>query len=386
MENSNEELETNTVEQFIDKSRENLDKGDNPLISPQVEVDAKTEAQLNKPLKTQIETEEEIEGVEAEEELDLSPQNVNLFTEEQREQALQEVQAQFNFNGQNKYFFKDYKDKLAFRDKGDKLTTGHNDPRSAKAMAKLALSKGWESIKVNGHPDFKREVWLEAMSQGIAVRGYSPTEQDLKLLDSKLEKLHKNTIEEIANAEHEQDKTANLDTQSKANDDYDYDQAYDDDKEAKGKIVNFGVADYLFDPKNTKKPEDKSFFIELEKSNGDLKTVWGKDLERVIEDNKLKVNDSISLEKGLVINKGNKHEPRTQWIATVEKKEVIKAVSDAVIAKKISNPLHAKAIQQEMDKQLAERKNLPSVVVFDKGAAPRTNKAQTITVDIERAR
>jgi len=96
-----------------------------------------------------INSSSEIEGVEAEEELDLSPQNVNLFTEEQREQALQEVQAQFNFNGQNKYFFKDYKDKLAFRDKGDKLTTGHNDPRSAKAMAKLALSKGWESIKVN---------------------------------------------------------------------------------------------------------------------------------------------------------------------------------------------------------------------------------------------
>lgn len=296
-----------------------------------------------------------------------------FLNKERREQALQEVQAQFHLKGDNKYYFKDYKERLAFRDRGDKLTTAVNDSRSAKAMAIMAEAKGWESIKVSGHPDFKREVWLEAMTRGIQVKGYEPQEQDLKILESRLEKLQKNIVEQ------EDPTKTSISTTSSGIEKQNKDAV-------SGKILSFGSADYLHDPKNTKSPEDKSFFVELETKSGNVRTIWGKDLERVISIGQYQVNDEIELKKGLVKNFGDKNLPRTEWVATSEKKAVITKVADAVIEKKINNPVHAEAIKQEINKQLNERQNLPDVKVFDKAVKSRVKNTQQITVDLERTR
>jgi hypothetical protein len=81
--------------------------------------------------------------------------------------------------------------KVAFRDKGDKITTREVDPEVVKSIVEMADSKGWESIKVSGKGKFKQAVWLEAQMKGIEVKGYRPSEHDKKLLERKL-----NTVEE----------------------------------------------------------------------------------------------------------------------------------------------------------------------------------------------
>ena len=41
-----------------------------------------------------------------------------------------------------------------------------------------AEARGWDEIKVSGTETFRKEVWLEAASRGMHVKGYVPSEQD----------------------------------------------------------------------------------------------------------------------------------------------------------------------------------------------------------------
>jgi hypothetical protein len=82
-----------------------------------------------------------------------------------------------------KYYFKDQKNTLAFEDKGKSITTEHDDDRVAKAVVRIAEAKGWRNIKVTGNETFRREVWVQAEIHGIKVKGFTPKEADLALLD-----------------------------------------------------------------------------------------------------------------------------------------------------------------------------------------------------------
>ncbi|WP_020211033.1 LPD7 domain-containing protein [Gilvimarinus chinensis] len=95
-----------------------------------------------------------------------------------------------------RYYFKDKPDIEAFRDRGNKMTTKSTASSIAYSMVSLAESKNWESLKVTGDKNFRREVWLEAKSRGIEVSGYKPTEQDQKQLEERLEKI--NSVEKDA--------------------------------------------------------------------------------------------------------------------------------------------------------------------------------------------
>lgn len=54
-------------------------------------------------------------------------------------------------------------------------------------MVLLAQTKQWQAIQVKGEKEFRRNVWLEASSKGMQVKGYYPTEQDLRLLTKRQE-------------------------------------------------------------------------------------------------------------------------------------------------------------------------------------------------------
>ena len=58
-----------------------------------------------------------------------------------------------------------------------------------------------------------------------------------------------------------------------------------------GKIVDFGSAPY-----QNEKGNKESFFIKLEKANGEVKNVWGVDLKNALEESKHKIGDKIQLE------------------------------------------------------------------------------------------
>lgn len=77
----------------------------------------------------------------------------------------------------------------AFRDKGRRLTTDRNDPHVVRDLVAIAKHRGWSSISVRGHSEFRREVWLTARAAGLEVRGYRPTERDRQQADRTRERL-----------------------------------------------------------------------------------------------------------------------------------------------------------------------------------------------------
>lgn len=66
---------------------------------------------------------------------------------------------------------------------------------------------------------------------------------------------------------------------------------HDKKSSAYGKITDFGAANYQDDPKN--KP---SFFIELEKFDGEKTKIWGVDLKRALESSGKNIGDMAQLE------------------------------------------------------------------------------------------
>ena len=80
-----------------------------------------------------------------------------------------------------KFYAKDG-NRLMFQDQGDKLATSTTDKATIADMVALAKAKQWESLKLTGSMEFRREVWLQAESQGIKTQGYTPKESDLAAL------------------------------------------------------------------------------------------------------------------------------------------------------------------------------------------------------------
>ncbi len=104
---------------------------------------------------------------------------IQTEAEKNRQIELMEiVNKQFHVSG-SRYLFKDRNRNVAFTDRGSKIVSNSNEDRVARAMAIMADAKGWKTIKISGHNDFRREVWLESKIRGIEVNGYRPTQKDL---------------------------------------------------------------------------------------------------------------------------------------------------------------------------------------------------------------
>jgi len=113
--------------------------------------------------------------------------------EKKQMELMQQVRQQFRVSG-TKFYFKDQMQRLAFKDKGKRMVSAVNDERIAQAMATIAEAKGWKTIRVSGHPDFKREVWMEADLRGMKVRGFKPREEDLQELELRRDQRSKNMV------------------------------------------------------------------------------------------------------------------------------------------------------------------------------------------------
>lgn len=123
------------------------------------------------------------------------PEQVSTEREKNRQvELMQQVQQQFRVSGA-KFHFKDQPQRVAFKDKGPRMVSASNDERVARAMATMAEAKGWKTIRVSGHPDFQREVWMEANLRGIEVRGFKPQEKDLQELEARRDLRSKNVVE-----------------------------------------------------------------------------------------------------------------------------------------------------------------------------------------------
>jgi hypothetical protein len=108
-----------------------------------------------------------------------------------RAALLANVRQDYRVDGSN-FYFRARPDAVAFKDSGAKLITQHNSPDIALSMAAIAEAKGWKGIAVSGHPDFCRELWLEARLRGLSVKGYTPKEADKDELAARLERTMRN--------------------------------------------------------------------------------------------------------------------------------------------------------------------------------------------------
>lgn len=95
----------------------------------------------------------------------------------------------------DKFYHPKNTDLVAFEDKGNKLETKSNSEAIAESMVRIAEARGWDEIKVSGSEAFRKEVWLEAASRGMHVKGYSPSEQDKAELAKRMSQSEANKVE-----------------------------------------------------------------------------------------------------------------------------------------------------------------------------------------------
>ncbi|MDI1298616.1 LPD7 domain-containing protein [Methylotenera sp.] len=96
-----------------------------------------------------------------------------------------------------KFYSKDNDRVLVFQDKGDKLATSTDDKKSVQDMIEYAKAKQWQSLSLTGSKEFRREAWLQAESQGIKTKGYTPNEVDMTQLKELSQTRATNTITQV---------------------------------------------------------------------------------------------------------------------------------------------------------------------------------------------
>jgi Large polyvalent protein-associated domain 7 len=97
--------------------------------------------------------------------------------------------------GRTEYRFRGDTSRVAFTESTFRLATDTNSPSVARSMVDVAEARSWRSLRVSGHEDFKRLVWLEASVRGVKTQGYSPNPGDLDLLKKEQEARRLNRIE-----------------------------------------------------------------------------------------------------------------------------------------------------------------------------------------------
>lgn len=84
---------------------------------------------------------------------------------------------------------------VLFEDKGAKIKTAREDAQTVSDMLDTAQAKNWDSIRISGSREFKRQMWLEAELRGIPNSGYSPSKEDMAMRDQMRAARERNSIE-----------------------------------------------------------------------------------------------------------------------------------------------------------------------------------------------
>jgi hypothetical protein len=107
------------------------------------------------------------------------------------------VAVERDFDEHEGKFFAKKTNRLMFEDKGDMIKTSTTDAKAIEAIVAYTKAKQWDSLKLSGSKEFRREVWLQAESQGIKTQGYTPKEADLAALSSLTNERATNTVTQL---------------------------------------------------------------------------------------------------------------------------------------------------------------------------------------------
>ncbi len=81
--------------------------------------------------------------------------------------------------GKTRTYFADYQQKReVMRADPARIRTKHDDRQTVTAVLDLAQARGWDTLRLRGSEDFRREAWVQAGVRGIATEGYKPAETD----------------------------------------------------------------------------------------------------------------------------------------------------------------------------------------------------------------
>jgi hypothetical protein len=157
----------------------------------------------------------------------------------------------------------------AFRDLGRRLTTTSENTQVVRSLIEIAHSRGWSEVTVTGTERFREEAWRQARLEGLAVRGFRPTEEQQAQLIRALARNLARSGDAIsaeprptapAPAPHPREPERTDVTRERL----------------AGKLLEHGRDAYRHDPN-----EDPSYFVRLETRDG-VREIWGKDIERAV--------------------------------------------------------------------------------------------------------
>ncbi|RQU79327.1 hypothetical protein DF141_06455 [Burkholderia cenocepacia] len=181
----------------------------------------------------------------------------------------------------HRYFLRDGSREMAFEDRGVRMVTAHNRQDIAESMAEMALAKGWSHIRVKGHADFRRAVWLEAAVRGIGVTGHVPDERDRAALAELMQARMTNRVDQAGASGIPAGETVPGQASCR-----------DDVPEARwtGQLIRHGIAPYQHEAGAA-----RSYFVMLRDVAGTDRTVWGVDLERAMQASGAQSGQTIAL-------------------------------------------------------------------------------------------
>jgi hypothetical protein len=99
------------------------------------------------------------------------------------------------FIGQTEYRHRGDPSRVAFTESTFRLATDSNNPSVARSMVDVAEARGWSALRVSGHEDFRRMVWLEASLRDVRTVGYDALPLDRELLEKERDARRRNRIE-----------------------------------------------------------------------------------------------------------------------------------------------------------------------------------------------
>lgn len=171
----------------------------------------------------------------------------------------------------------------AFQDFGQSLSTDQTHPAIVRDLAAIALHRGWSVIRVRGSDEFRREVWREARTRGIEVKGYKPTTRDQQELDQRQER---------AAAAASRDRAAIVDRKSdKAPGARRYERP-GVEAGVGGILVASGEAPY-----RRKAGAPTTPFIRIDRGDGRRLDIWGADLPQALDRSGARLGDHVRVRR-----------------------------------------------------------------------------------------
>jgi len=199
--------------------------------------------------------------------------------------------------------------KPAFRDAGGRLSTAETNPNTIRDMVDIAEHRGWRALQVRGTEDFKREVWLEAQSRGLEVRGFRPNQRDFQELERRTAAQDRGSISPAPAREQAEGRAKPEGSPPRERIDY--------DAGVRGRLLEVGRA-----PFHGRQGAAPAPFVRIQPAEGKPVQIWGVTLPAAISRSGAKVGDEITLRREgaeRVIDRSGEAHQRNRWIIEAER-------------------------------------------------------------------